>query len=224
MLIEKDYDSRTKHFIKRLSILNSVKPLPNSIKALELLIAEMNKEKGFKRHDGRDYYGHPIAVADTALDFGIIQKRWDVGLNKEADQIITVCLLHDILEDVDWVNADYLVSEFGYDIYRLIDNVTKRPKGTESMESYLDRVSSHEISAVVKILDRLNNMSTMSESSTEHRHRQLIETRDYYVPLTKNFRNRFIVDAPFYWQARTILNALCNEVARSDKLEFKENN
>lgn len=221
MNVKKEYDSRTKYFLKRLSILNSTYPIPLSIKACNLLINEMNSEKGFTRHNGQNYYVHPIALADTALDFGLVQQRWINNKLIDADLIITVCLLHDILEDVDWITEDYIVNEFGYVAYKLIDNVTKKEKTIETTEDYLERVASHEISALVKILDRLNNISTLSVSSIDHRHRQLVETKQYYIPLVKNLRHRYITDAAFYWQAYTIIVALCNEIERCDKLEYK---
>lgn len=213
----KSYDDRVKHFIKEISTLGKIIPLPNTNKAIHLLTTEMCAEKGFKRHDGRDYFVHPIALAQTALDFQLIQYRIKQGKTEDVDALLATCLLHDILEDISWMDSAYLIGEFGEYIYKLIDNVTKRDG--ESTEKYLERVQSKEISALVKILDRLNNVSTLSKSTVTHRQKQSKETREYYIPFAKKLRHQYFEDAPFYWQARTIMLSILDEVDRCLALE-----
>lgn len=213
----KNYDDRVKHFIRNIGFINSLIPLPKTRKALNLLLEEMSVEKGFARHDGRDYFTHPIAVAQTAIDFGLVNTRINEQDYNGADTLITVCLLHDILEDVEWITSDYLIKEFDYETYILIDNVSKRKN--EKIENYFDRVKSKNISALVKCLDRLNNVSTLADSTTKHRAKQLYETKFYYLPFFKEMRKIYVEDRPFYWQARTIMVSLLNEVERSLKYE-----
>lgn len=216
----KEYDERVKHFIRNIGFLNTLSPIPKTRKALNLLLAEMSSEKGFTRHDGRDYFVHPIAVAQTAIDFGLVNNRIREGNQEVADTILATCLLHDILEDVEWVNKEYLIKEFGYEVYSEIDNVSKR-KG-EPIEIYLSRVEKSPVSALVKALDRLNNVSTLDKSTNKHRFNQLQETRDYYLPFFKNLRKLYVEDRPFYWQCRTIIVSLLNEIERSLRVEAPE--
>lgn len=220
----KKYDSRVRFLLKKLATYSQLGMAENAIEATRLVLNEMSVEKGFERHDGRDYYVHPIAIAQTAIDFGLVKFRSgsnltdrDIKFNDESDALLTTCLLHDILEDVDWVTEDYIKDNFGSYIYRLVDNVTKRKE--EPIENYLDRVSSERVSSLVKILDRLNNVSTLSNSTLKHRKRQLKETREHYIPLTKELRYVYFEDASFYWQARTIMNSLLAEIERSIKYE-----
>lgn len=133
--------------------------------------------------------------------------------------MLTAALLHDILEDVNWISEDYLTKEFNKEIFTVIDNLSKR-KG-EEIEDYINRVSSHKISAIVKIADRLNNVSTLSESSQKHRKKQLLETREVYLPLVKHYRREYFEYSSFFWQARTIMVALLNEVERGVLAEEK---
>lgn len=222
----KKYDSRVKFLLKKLATYSELGVADNAIKATRLVLEEMSVEKGFKRHDGRDYYVHPVTIAQTAIDFGLVKfcsgsnlSKKDIEVNEKSDALLTVCLLHDILEDVAWIDKEYLKREFGDYIYKLIDNVTKREN--ENIEDYLCRVASEKVSSLVKILDRMNNVSTLSNSSLEHRKRQLKETRKYYIPLTKELRIIYFEDAGFYWQARTIMSSLLNEIERSIKYENK---
>lgn len=211
----KNYDSRVSHFIKEIRALN----LPKTIKATRWLLEEMSTDKGFSRHDGRDYFVHPIAVAQTALDFKIIGELISQGDSKLADILLATCLLHDIIEDVEHINKDILKEEFGVDVARNVDNVSKREG--ELFVDYIKRFSSESTSATVKILDRLNNVTTLSDSSLEHREAQLNETRDIYIPLTKIFRRKYWEYGDFYFQARTIMVSILKEVDRANNAERK---
>lgn len=156
------------HFLKEVRALS----LPKTIKATRLVMQEMCKEKGFKRHDGSDYYNHPIAIAQTALDFEIVSKMIQQGDIKKADVLLATCLLHDIVEDVSYISLDRIKHDFGVEVMVNVDNVTKRDSIDEPMVNYLERISSEEISSLVKILDRYHNVSTLSGSSLKHRHGQ----------------------------------------------------
>lgn len=210
-LREKQYDSRTRHFIKEIRVLG----LPNSIKATRLLIDEMNREKGFSRHDGQDYFIHPIAVAQTALDNKIISGLITQGKAHEADMVLSVCLLHDVIEDVEGATIESVSEMFGADIAHAVDNVTKRKD--EPFNDYLARVSSLNISALVKILDRLNNVSTLSESSDKHRRHQVKETKENYLELCEVYRNIYWEFGDLFFQAKTIMESILREIERELK-------
>lgn len=212
---ENKYDTRVDHFIKEIRTLN----LPKTIKATRLLLSEMTAEKGFVRHDGRDYFVHPIAIAQTALDFEIISKLIQDGESRKADTILATCLLHDILEDVPTITKDDLRKDYGIDVMSNVDNVSKREG--EPFEEYIERFSSNEISSLVKILDRLNNVSTLDKSSLKHRQKQLIETRKVYLPLTKVYRRQYWEYGNFYFQARLIMTSILNVIEQYNIQEEK---
>lgn len=214
---EDQYDRRVDHFIKEIRALS----LPKTIKATRWLLEEMSVEQGFSRHDGRDYFVHPIAVAQTALDFEIVGNLIRNGDSKTADIILATCLLHDIIEDVNHITTGTIRDEFGVDVMVNVDNVSKRDG--EPFTDYIDRFSSTSISALVKILDRLNNVSTLSNSSLVHRKRQLEETRLVYLPLTKIFRRKYWEYGDFYFQTRLIMNSILAEVERANIAEEKYN-
>ena len=217
-------DRQTKHFIKEIANLSQIVDLRLTNKALSLLLNTMNKENGYSRHDGSHYYVHPIAVAQTALDFQLVANRVRQGKQKEADLLLAGCLLHDNLEDVnpdkyDFINRfeDGLVEQ----LYNIVFKVTKEDK--LSHEDYLKKVSSNSLSALIKILDRLNNFSTLSESSTKHRLKQLKETEESFLPIIEDFRELYWEDSSFYWQAKTIIESIARELHRYFRdIEIKE--
>ncbi len=191
-----------KHFLN--NIKNS--KMEHSVKAADVLIKEMNSQKGFSRHNGDDYFVHPIEVAMEALHLGLYD-----------DEIIASCLLHDVMEDIDFITFEYIKEEFSHEIAIIVDNVSKRDN--EPFEQYLDRISSHPKSAIVKTLDRMNNVSTMGDSKLEHREKQLKETREIYLPLFKTFRRLYWVYSDTFEYARMTINKFLIEIERSIKLE-----
>lgn len=217
------YDDRTKHFIKEIRNISQIIDLRLTNKALSLLLESMNAANGFTRHDGSDYYVHPIAVAQTALDFQLIANRIRAGKVEEADLLLAGCLLHDYLEDVNpdkFAFVDRFDAGLGEQLYNIVLNVTKTGLSTEK---YIAQVSSNPVSALIKIIDRLNNFSTLSESTTQHRKHQLEETEAVYLPLTEQFRVEFWEDASFYWQAKTIMEAIARELHRYfNDMDFKD--
>lgn len=217
-------DRQTKHFIKEIANLSQIVDLRLTNKALYLLLNTMNKENGYSRHDGSHYYVHPIAVAQTALDFQLVANRIRQGKSKEADLLLAGCLLHDYLEDVNPDKYDFInrfEEGLGEQLYSIVFKVTKEEN--LSHEDYLKKVSSNSLSALIKILDRLNNFSTLSESSTKHRIKQLKETEQYFLPLIEDFRENYWEDSSFYWQAKTIIESIARELHRYFRdIEVKE--
>ena len=159
-----------------------------------------------------------LKVLDTVLMLLavciIAFQRIRAGKVEEADLLLAGCLLHDYLEDVNpdkFAFVDRFDAGLGEQLYNIVLNVTKTGLSTEK---YIKQVSSNPVSALIKILDRLNNFSTLSESTTQHRKHQLEETEAVYLPLTEQFRVEFWEDASFYWQAKTIMEALARELHR----------
>lgn len=205
-------DNHVKLFINRITAIHSIVPLKYTMKALDLLINNMNKEKGLTRHNGSDYFTHPIELANIALDFDVIQKRIRDNNIQDADYLLSSLLLHDILEDCPWITKEYFINTFNQDIYKIVDNVSKRKD--ESTEKYLNRVCQHKLSIIVKVTDRLHNIMTMGNSTKQHRLKQYKETIETYIPFIKLARDVCWEDKSFIWQAKIIIETILIEVGR----------
>lgn len=214
----KDFDSRAQNTINTIDTLG----LTNSRRATRLLVNDMSKDKGYTRNDGRDYYVHPLAIAQTIIDFGIVSKLIEDGRKDSADDLIATALLHDTVEDIDFISVNFIREKFNDRIANNVDNLTKR-EGKESFVDYIKRVSTSPISAVVKILDRLNNLATLEQSSLEHRKQQYEETMAVYIPLTKYYRRQYWEYRGLFWQVRTIMISLLHEIKRANDFEEKLN-
>jgi len=131
-----------------------------------------------KRFSGEPYFIHCFAVALTLADLGMDAKAVASGL------------LHDTLEDAG-ISAKELEKEFGKEILFLIEGVTKLGKlkyhgATRHVESLrkLFIATTKDIRVlIIKMADRLHNVSTLQFVRTDKQRRIALETLDIYAPL-----------------------------------------
>ena len=106
-------------------------------------------------------------------------------------QTITAAILHDTVEDTD-VSVDDLKREFGEQVARLVDGVTKLDKmkfrtrqeaDAESFRKLLLAMSRDLRVIFIKLADRLHNMRTISAMSNDARRRISSETLEIYAPI-----------------------------------------
>lgn len=133
-----------------------------------------------KRKSGEPYITHPIAVAEILAGFRL-----------DRDTIISA-ILHDTVEDTD-VTDDMLVQEFGKTVAQLVDGVTKlKSSGLSKQQN--QAATFHKILTatlidprvlIVKLADRLHNMSTLDAVSEEKQKRTAKETLNFYIPFAR---------------------------------------
>jgi GTP pyrophosphokinase len=144
---------------------------------------------GQQRASGEPYITHPLAVARTIVDL-----RLD-------DDTIVAALLHDVLEDCPQVTPEQLKKTFGPDVLTLVEGVTKlglqhsielnprerraaeTTRTAETLRKMLLAMAKDFRVMVIKLADRLHNLSTLGALSAEKRLRIANETLDVYAPL-----------------------------------------
>jgi len=133
------------------------------------------------RSSGEKYFTHPLAVAEYL-----------VHMKLDSSTIITA-LLHDVVEDSD-ITLDEISKEFGSEISKLVDGVTKLSKlelkfGFAQAENFrkLLLASSDDIRVLlVKLADRLHNIRTIDGiKSYEKKSRICFETLEIFAPLAE---------------------------------------
>ena len=101
-----------------------------------------------------DYITHPIAVAKILHQHKSSHK---IG------PLVVACLLHDAVEDVEWVTIEVIKLNFGSLVASLVEELTSDPKGIEAYgkQDYLlmkmTTMSSWGLG--IKLADRLHNLS-----------------------------------------------------------------
>jgi GTP diphosphokinase / guanosine-3',5'-bis(diphosphate) 3'-diphosphatase len=132
---------------------------------------------GQLRLSGDPYITHPLAVATILAE---------LGMNHET---LCAALLHDTIEDTTYT-LEELHRDFGDDIARLVDGVTKldKVKYGEAAEAETVRkmvvAMSREIRVlVIKLADRLHNMRTLRYQPRPKQEQKARETLEIYAPL-----------------------------------------
>jgi len=134
---------------------------------------------GQHRLSGEDYVNHPLEVAAILAD-----------LQLDA-ATIAAALLHDTVEDTN-LTADEVKREFGPEVARLVDGVTKlgrislrtdQQQQAENIRKMMVAMAEDLRVVLIKLADRLHNMRTL-EPLTEAKRRKISrETLDIYAPL-----------------------------------------
>ena len=117
--------------------------LANAEKAL---VFAKQHHAGQTRKNGSPYFIHPMTMACHAAALGI-----------KDDAIIAACLLHDVVEDCGVLPCDLPVEPRVQNIVTLLSHVK-----TDPLELYYSRIISNKEACLVKLLDRCDNVSTMS--------------------------------------------------------------
>ncbi len=132
-----------------------------------------------KRNSGEAYIQHPLAVAHILVDLQLDPASIAAGL------------LHDVAEDTK-VGVDALHKQFGKDVARLVDGVTKitamegRTKEEAQVGTYRKMfvaMADDPRVVLIKLADRLHNIRTLDGLSPEKQRRVAQETLEIYAPL-----------------------------------------
>ena len=135
--------------------------------------------QGQSRSSGEPYMMHPLMVAHILADMRMDVVAMETGL------------LHDVVEDTS-VTVDQVRKEFGEDVARCVDGVTKLSKldfysaedrQAESFRKMLLAMVEDIRVILVKLADRMHNMRTLGYLSPERRERIARETIEIYAPI-----------------------------------------
>ena len=145
---------------------------------IDVLPYAREKHKGQIRK-GKDmipYIYHPLLMACHALALGL-----------DDDDLVSAILLHDICEDCEIEVGELPVNERTKESVQL---VTK--DDTKDMDKYYQDISGSAIATMVKLIDRCNNVSSMSIGFTKEKIVDYInETEKYIYPLLRIAKTRY---------------------------------
>ncbi len=168
---------------------------------------------GQHRLSGEDYVEHPVAVATILAEL-------------EGDaQTLAAALLHDVVEDTA-VKIEDLKTEFGEEIAKLVDGVTKlsrlefRSRVEEQVQNlrkmFLAMAEDWRV-VVIRLADRLHNLRTLDPLPPENRKRTAQETIDIYAPLAHRlgiWRLKWeLEDLSFKWLEPEEYKSLARQIA-----------
>ena len=134
---------------------------------------------GQTRLSGEPYFSHPLAVAFTLADM-----RMD-------GPTVASGLLHDTVEDTK-ATIEEIDEQFGEEVADIVDGVTKismlsfdskEEQQAENIRKMILAMNEDMRVLLVKLADRLHNMSTLEFQKPEKQRRIAQATMDIYAPL-----------------------------------------
>ena len=150
--------------------------MTNTSKALDYALKAHGDQK--RKNSDIPYIYHPLNMACHLLAMGI-----------REDEIIAAALLHDVIEDCHKSLNDLPVNEETRELVKLMTHEKDDDHRTEILEDYYGRLMKNAAAALIKCVDRCNNLTTMSWGlSRERIFRMIKETREYVLPLLKEVR------------------------------------
>ena len=172
------------HMFTRLKTIAELNNLTETYKALYYI---RDKHAGQYRKDLKfsdtrvPYIVHPLMMACHAQS---------MGLNDDA--LLAVILLHDVCED-GGISPNEL--PFSENVKRSVALLTKtEQKGIskqEATEKYYKEIEKDSVAAMVKVIDRCNNVSTMAQSfDTDKLAAYIEETETFVLPLLNMIKQR----------------------------------
>lgn len=128
------------------------------------------KHKGQKRKQGTPYYLHPIEVSK------ILEKK---GFSKDYQ---VAGLFHDLIEDTDTTYEEILQIS-NKEVVEAVKLVTK--ENGYKMQEYMSRIKKNNMAKMVKLADRLHNLSETHLTEIEFQTRYIKETEEWFIDLAK---------------------------------------
>lgn len=124
------------------------------------------------------------------------------------EETLATTFLHDTSEDYD-VGFDELKVKFGERISEATKLLTKKYRGSKiPPQVYYGGIAEHEIASVVKGIDRVTNIQTMTGVfSLEKQQAYLDETKTLVLPMLKTARRKFQRQEEIYQNIKFILQS-----------------
>ena len=134
---------------------------------------------GQLRRSGEAYIYHPLSVAAILADMRLDSRS------------ISAAILHDVIEDTP-TGREQLAKEFGGDIARLVDGVSKIDQiefesqehaEAENFRKMLLAMAQDIRVILIKLADRIHNMRTLDPLKADKRKRIARQTLDIFAPI-----------------------------------------
>ncbi len=185
--------SKIAHYQDFTELLNILEHSSNEYDIDKITRAYKFAEKAHgdqRRVSGIPYILHPTSVACIVAELGM-----------DTDSICGA-LLHDVVEDTP-VMLDEIKKQFGADVAKLIDGVTKISKipystreqqQAENIRKMLIAMADDIRVIIIKLADRLHNMRTMDCMPEQKRRDKSLENMEVFAPIAHRLGIKTIKD------------------------------
>ncbi len=152
--------------------------LRETLKAVDFAVEAHEGQK--RKRSAVPYIYHPLNLACHALSMDIVE-----------DEIIAACLLHDVIEDCGKKLDDLPVNDETKELVRLLTCEKTNDDNREGiLKTYYEEIKKNPKAALIKCMDRCNNLTTMAWGLSRDRiYRMIKETEEYFPALIKVIKN-----------------------------------
>lgn len=147
-------------------------------------------EFALKRHDGMRKDGKTPAFEHQ---LSIARMLRTLRRSMSRPWLVMACaFLHDVREDCGTSLAE-LRERFGDEVARIVELLTKKTsESKKDFATYVREMGEDEVASLVKIADRIHNLSTMmGVFGVQKQLAYLNETQEFYEPMIKAARDLF---------------------------------
>lgn len=169
-------------------------------KAIEAMEFAKEYHKGKRKNGITPEFQHQIEIA--------LYVQTLKELRHEEDVFCAV-FLHDVREDYN-VSHEEIVERFGTRVADAVEKLSKVIDGVKKpAKQYFEAIATCPIASVVKLADRVNNVSTMTGVFTIAKQKDYLEeTENWFIPLAKTCRKKFPDQSLSYYNATTSLKMI----------------
>ena len=172
-----------------------------------------------KKHDGmfrkstnQPYIVHPLLMASIAMAMGL-----------RDDNLFSVIILHDIVEDTDTRLTDLPVNDI---VKQGVKKMTAdRYEGESKLSSkvrYFHELLDDRNAIICKAIDRFVNLSTMAgDFKPEQIKKNVIETDQLLLPILREAKNYYPDLTPTLYLLRVMVRSINETLANSYGVELK---
>lgn len=209
--------------------------LKNTLTSLKLAA---NLHNGKFRDGGAPYIIHPLEITRYLIMLNVRNAIFDMNLsqlhdeklaeiqtNSDFDILLSVSLLHDVLEDCkdDLPNDGYeFITEYNLhpNILKFVSILTKdKSDPNYTLDRYYENIYSYWQTLLVKLADRTSNCSTIDAFSKTRMEKYVRETKKYFYDMASKGKDLF----PDFSRAFTIMKylivSICETVASALNLK-----
>ena len=146
----------------------------NTLRAVDFAVEAHEGQK--RKKSAVPYIYHPLNLACHALAMDI-----------REDEIVAACLLHDVIEDCGKQLEELPVNDETKELVRLLTCEKTTDENRKAiLEAYYGDIVENPKAALIKCMDRCNNLTSMSWGlSRERIYRMISETEEYYPKLLR---------------------------------------
>lgn len=182
----------------------------DAVTALEIAIKYHNDF----RKDGKPTIIHQLSIALFAYTL--------IAYYKDPVAIIVAALLHDTFED--YPESEEEIKKLLPDYFEYVYKLSKVRYGAKiNYDIYFKTISECPICSIVKLIDRMHNLSTMQGAfKPEKQVQYVLECEKYFFPMLKKAKRKFLFQEMAYENIKSNLLIICSNIRSTLSKELFE--